>query len=145
MINPNFRRWTQFALRAALPFVASAQIPPQNATLDNILAAVNNSLSTPSNDATFTVCQLRAANWGNYSVTVSVPGASTKSGQPLVFSVSGNGILTQGPLGAGSILNPFASARRNGTIFLPDRETAFARGVPYWIGDVVYLDNPRGS
>jgi uncharacterized protein (TIGR03437 family) len=145
MIMPNRRGWTQIALGAALASLAPAQIQPQNATLDNILAAVNSSLSTPSNDATFTLCQLRAGTWGNYSVTVTVPGASTKSGQPLMFSVSGNGILTQGPLGAGGILSSFASARRNGTIFLPDREVAFARGVPYWIGDVTYLDDPRGS
>lgn len=120
--------------------MASAWAQPQTATIDAINKAVNAAVSNAA-DRTYTVCQLSAALWGNYTVQVTVPQASTTGNQALFFQVAG-GILTQF-VNSSPSRNTFAFASSTGTVFLPDRDAAFAKGVPFWIGDLSFgLPNP---
>jgi uncharacterized protein (TIGR03437 family) len=127
------------SLHTAVGFLlamANAWAQPQTATVDAINKAVNAAVSNPA-DRAYTICQLSAALWGNYTVQVTVPQASTTGKQALIFQVAG-GILTQQVSSIPSNPIDFATAWTTGTVFLPDRDAAFAKGVPFWIGDVSF-------
>ena len=133
-MNLRLQRFPQAAV-LFLMTMASAWAQPQTATVDTINKTVNAAVSNAA-DQSYTICELDAALWGNYTVQVGVPAASTIGKQALLFQVAG-GILTQAVNPTPSTLS-FATSSATGTLLLPDRDAAFAMGVPLWIGNVSF-------
>ena len=73
---------TASSLIALALTVLSLRAQPQNATIDNINAALDSLISSPDGRTT-ALCALRSAMWGSYSVQVFVPQALTAKGQAL--------------------------------------------------------------
>jgi uncharacterized protein (TIGR03437 family) len=115
---------------------ASALAQPQTATLDTINQVVSAAVGNAA-DRSYTICELDAALWGTYTVQVSVPQTSTTGKQALIFQVAG-GILTQQVNSSPSGVTFAAASQPTGTVFLPDRDAAFARGLPLWIGNISF-------
>ncbi len=114
----------------------------QNATVDAVSTLLRAAVSNP-NHAGYAGCQLRAAIWGNYGIRVFMPAASTVGNRALIFQIA-RGILYQlnDPT---SNPNVFPTVSRDGRVYLPDRAAAFAKGVPFWIGDVSFTPSASGS
>ena len=128
-------------LMGAAASIFSQQPPPVTATLDNITRALNAAVF-PSEHWAYARCQLNTAIWGSFGITVSIPQASTVNNQALLFIIQG-GILYQ-QIDSSPSPNTRPTVTRNGAninsqagdLFLPDRDAAFAKGVPFWIGDI---------
>ena len=117
--------------------IAPALWAQQNATVETVTAALTQAVSNTTN-RTFAICQLQAAIWGGYNVRVTMPRSSTVANQATIFRIT-DGVFYQepNPSPSGSTA---ADAVREGSVFLPSRDAAFARGVPFWIGDVQFTN-----
>lgn len=83
------------------------------------------------------ICQLQAALWGGYDVTVGVGPNATRDESYRFFSISNGKFLTVEPTVADifseTILMKF---NRRGTIALASAEKAFEKGLPFFISEV---------
>ncbi len=121
-------------------FAGTTRAQPQTATVDTVDAAVNSAISNPNDRAT-ALCDLHAALWGGYRVRTFVPRTSATGSQPLIIQIAG-GILTV-QVNPSPTTDPSAFSLKDGIVFLPDRDVAFGKGIPFWIGDVTPVDAGR--
>ncbi|MBZ5538170.1 MAG: hypothetical protein LAO31_19630 [Acidobacteriia bacterium] len=80
----------------------------------------------------FTLCELRAAWWGRYDVSVRVGKKTTKDGQPRIFQIT-KGKFSQNADPEATV--DLAKVEGRGNVVFASKEEAFARGVPFFISD----------
>lgn len=107
------------------------------ATVEDIAATLERAVSSVS-IRDFALCELRAGVWGSYDVTVRVASSATGVDRPLIFRIASGFFFEEV---AASSPSSLAESERQGIVGILTREQAFARGVPFFIGDTVF-DSP---
>jgi hypothetical protein len=111
--------------------VRSAQAGKSPTTVASITDALNSTIHHELVQQ-FALCELRAAWWGGYDVTVHVGASATRDGQPRVFKIS-KGQFSQSP--DPNSTGGLAEVQGSGPITFATKEAAFAKGVPFFISD----------
>lgn len=126
----------RFLSSAALLFVVLALVAcapaVEEVSLEEVSAAVEEHISGVRKE--WILCLLRAAVWGEYDITVDVSSGDTNDEQPRVFSIQ------DGEFRVSVVDGPFGSttAKFEGHVEIANEEEAFAKGVPFFIKDVVF-------
>ena len=87
----------------------------------------------------FVLCHFRAALWGGYNAQARVGANATVDSRPRIFRIAAGRFLEEiDPAG----ISGLASRTREGIVSIPTQEAAFAKGVPFYVSNVV-LDSPK--
>jgi len=117
----------------ALCIVLACPLPAQTSfeEISQVVTQIVSSISVRE----FALCELHAALWGGYNVTVRVSQARTSDGQPRIFRIT-NGVFTH-EVDPNGISQP-ALAERDGTVVIATKEEAFSKGVPFFVADPAF-------
>lgn len=118
---------------------AATSIGPATATPPSLdVNVVNAKVAEIVNEGSiqeYALCNLDAAVWGAYDVTLTVASGYTKNSSAHIFTIS-KGVFSDSV----SSTNPDspATVQGRGIVKIDDQKTAFERGVPFFITDVTF-------